>query len=71
MFDTFLKQYIQDYFECCDYTIATRKKEGKELKKEDIDDMVDDITNNDYLWEIMDELVLNTLDRYGYIDWGE
>ena len=54
--DKFLKEYVQDLIECSsdDYNITDSQ----------IDDIVCDIEDNEHVWNIFDEAILQELGRY-------
>ena len=38
----------------------------EEIKDNDINNMINDIMNNDYLWQVIDSEIINIIESYGF-----
>ena len=56
LFDNFIKQYIKDYIECSDTEY--------DITEEDIKDIIDYISYDDRLWEVLDSIISIQLEDY-------
>lgn len=56
LFDNFIKQYIEDYIDCSDIEY--------DITEEDKKDIIDNISYNDRLWEVLDSIISSQLDNY-------
>ena len=56
LFDNFIKQYIEDYIDCSDIEY--------DITEEDKKNIIDNISYNDRLWEVLDSIISSQLDNY-------
>ncbi len=56
LFDNFIKQYIEDYIDCSDIEY--------DITEEDKKDIIDNISYNDRLWEVLDIIISSQLENY-------
>lgn len=56
MFYDFLIKYIKDYIE--------DSINEYEITDNDIEDIAEDVSNNDYVWECLEEAIDQQLDKY-------
>ena len=56
LFDNFIKQYIKSYIDWSD--------KEYDITEEDIKDIIDNISYNDRLWEVLDNIISSQLDNY-------
>lgn len=53
-----LKEYINMFVE--------NNFNKEEIKDNDINNMINDIMNNDYLWQVIDSEIINIIESYGF-----
>lgn len=53
-----LKEYINMFIE--------NNFNKEEIKDNDINNIINDIMNNDYLWQVIDSEIINTIESYGF-----
>ena len=53
-----LKEYINMFVE--------NNFNKEEIKDNDINNMINDIMNNDYLWKVIDSEIINIIESYGF-----
>lgn len=61
MFNNFLKEYIKDLIDCGD-----NKKYN--INKKDIENIVKEVENSEFLWEIIDNSIYKELDKYMVVE---
>lgn len=55
MFEDFIREYVKDLIECSDMDYN--------ITKEDIEDVVYNVSNNEEIWNIIDSYIYEELDR--------
>ncbi len=55
MFEDFIREYVKDLIECSDIDYN--------ITKEDIEDVVYNVSNNEEIWNIIDSYIYGELDR--------
>jgi hypothetical protein len=56
MFDKFLRQYIQDLMDC--------DMHKYDINEDDMNEIIDNLENNDHIWQVIDQAVYQQLDKY-------